>query len=137
MAVEVLERVFLQAVQGQVAVVLVPLQDAPPFQEAGHPLADALQQLVKLLDGRGACVAEAVVTRLILYVHPIQKQHVEMDVQVERRPEALDQGDRAGGGFLLSRPVWMNHQRLQCQWLRLAPLRSRKALWKPLHYQRL
>lgn len=39
-------------------------------------------------------------TRLILYVHPIQKQHVEMDVQVERRPEALDQGDRPGGGFL-------------------------------------
>jgi len=53
MAVNVLERVFLQAVQCQVAVVLIPLQDTPPLQEAGHPLADALQQAVKLLDGWG------------------------------------------------------------------------------------
>lgn len=57
MAVDFLQRVFLlQAVQGQVTVVLVPLQDAPPLQEAGHPLADALQQIVKLLDGWGARV---------------------------------------------------------------------------------
>lgn len=99
-AVEVLERVFLQAFQGQVAVLRIPLQDPPPFQEAGHPPADGMEQVVELLDGRGWRATEAVVAGIVLYIHPVQKQHVEMDVQVQGRAEALDQGDRPSGSFL-------------------------------------
>jgi len=44
-------------------------------------------------------VAEAVFAIGVLNIDSVQKQHVEMYVQVERRSEALDQGDRPGGGF--------------------------------------
>ena len=103
-AVEVLERVFLQAFQGQVAVLRIPLQDPPPFQEAGHPPADGMEQVVELFDGRGWRATEAVVAGIVLYIHPVQKQHVEMDVQIQGRAEALDQSDRPGGSFLAGEP---------------------------------
>ena len=35
-----------------------------------------------------------------LDAHPVAKQHVEVDVEVERATEALDQGDRTGLGRL-------------------------------------
>ena len=46
-AVDVLERILVQAVQAQVAVVLIPFQNALPFQKAGHPLADAVEQVIR------------------------------------------------------------------------------------------
>lgn len=35
-----------------------------------------------------------------LDVHPVEEEHVEVDVEVQRAAEALDQGDRAGLGRL-------------------------------------
>ena len=37
-----------------------------------------------------------------LDVHPVEEQYVEVDVEVERTTEALDQSDRAGSGRLVS-----------------------------------
>jgi len=48
-AVNVLEWVFLQTIQIQVAVVLVPLRDALSLLEAGDSLAALLQRVVELL----------------------------------------------------------------------------------------
>ena len=39
-----------------------------------------------------------------LDIHPIQKQHVEVNIQVQRTTEALDQGDCAGLGGLTGKP---------------------------------
>ena len=57
MAVDVQERICLQPVQGEVAVILVALQDATSFQKAGYRHAESVQQLVELFDywrGRAA-----------------------------------------------------------------------------------
>jgi hypothetical protein len=37
-----------------------------------------------------------------LDVHPVEEQHVQVDVEVERTTEALDQSDRAGSSRLVS-----------------------------------
>ena len=37
-----------------------------------------------------------------LDVHPVEEQHVQVDVEVERTTKALDQSDRAGSGRLVS-----------------------------------
>ena len=37
-----------------------------------------------------------------LDVHSVEEQHVQVDVEVERTTEALDQSDRAGSGRLVS-----------------------------------
>lgn len=95
-----LERIFVKAIQGEVAVILVPLQNPAPFQKARHPLADHLEQVVKLFDGGRRGVAEGVVAEVVLSIHAIEKQHVKMDVQVQGRAEALDQRDRPGGRLL-------------------------------------
>lgn len=47
-------------------------------------------------------------------VHPVQTQHVEVDVQVERAAEALDQGDGAGAGSGLRVPGLVDEVRGQC-----------------------
>ena len=99
MAVDVLEGVFLQSVQGEVAVVLIPLQDTSLFQKAGDPPPDAVQQVVELVDRRRWGVAKAKVVGVVLYADAIQKQHLEVNVQVQGRVEALDQGDRPSKGF--------------------------------------
>jgi len=94
------ERIFLQAFQGQVTVVLVPLQDPLPFLKPGHPLADYLKQVVELFDGGRRGVAEAVLAGIALHEHTIQKQHVKVDVEIQGGAEALDQGHCAGVSLL-------------------------------------
>ena len=42
--------------------------------------------------------------RGILPIDAIQKQHVEMDVKIERRSKPLDQRDSAGAGRLVGKP---------------------------------
>jgi|GEM_PF-6667815 len=38
MAVNILERIYFQPVQGQIVVVLIPLQNTSPFQKIGNSL---------------------------------------------------------------------------------------------------
>ncbi len=37
-------------------------------------------------------------------IHPVEKQHVEVDVEIQRTAEALNQRDRAGLGRLTGTP---------------------------------
>ncbi|MEQ8314659.1 MAG: hypothetical protein RL839_08640, partial [Gammaproteobacteria bacterium] len=55
---------------------------AAPLQKPGHPLADHLEQVVELCDARGWRVAEAVVAQVVLYIHAIQEQ--ERDAQIDK-----------------------------------------------------
>ncbi len=95
----ILKRIILQAVESQVTAALFPLENAAPFQQPGDSLADLVQQVMKLLDRWRQCAAEAIVARDILHIDTIEKQHVKVDIQVQRGSEALDQGDRSGWGF--------------------------------------
>ena len=40
----------------------------------------------------------------LLHVHPVQQQHLEVDVQIERTTEALDEGHRASAGAPMRGP---------------------------------
>lgn len=46
-----------------------------------------------------------------LDVYPIEKQHVEVDIEVQRAAEALDQCDRAGLGRLSGESRLLDHVR--------------------------
>lgn len=75
------ERIFLQAVQGQVTVIFVPFQNPAPLQEPGHPPADHMKQVMELFDARRRGAAKGVVAGVILYIDAIQKKHVEVYVE--------------------------------------------------------
>ncbi len=42
-----------------------------------------------------------------LGIHPVEKQHIEVDVQVQSAAEALDQGDCTGLGRLAGKPGFL------------------------------
>ncbi len=61
-SVNVLHWIFIQPIQGEIAIVFIPLQQAPSFQKTGNPLADGVQYFGKLLYCRGLIVMERPIT---------------------------------------------------------------------------
>ena len=76
----------------------IALQQALPFKIAADTLCDALRQFGEF--GARGCVdpAEAKRTGGVFDVHPIEKQHVKVQIEIECAAKALNQGDRAGAG---------------------------------------
>jgi len=56
--------------------------------------------------GSGRCLYPAEAQRAIaaLNIHSVEEQHVQVDVQVERAAETLDQGDHTSLGRLAGKP---------------------------------
>ena len=72
-------------------------QQSLPFESAGDAGGDGVEQALKFALGRcgdvvetGRCVVER--------VGAIDEEHMEVRVEVQRRTEALDEGDGAGTG---------------------------------------
>ena len=63
--------ILSQTVQSQVAVILIPFQNTAPLQEASHPLADVVEQLMGLCDRRERSAVKAQVASIVLYVDAI------------------------------------------------------------------
>ncbi len=40
----------------------------------------------------------------LIDMHPIEEQHLEVDIEIERRAEPLDQGHRSRAGLLADKP---------------------------------
>ena len=68
-----------------------------PFEGAGDAGGDGVEQALEFRLGRGAATVQAgpfIVER----VDAIDEEHVQVDVEVQRRAESLDEGDGSGAG---------------------------------------
>jgi len=75
------------------------------LQKAPDPLGDGVRQLGELGSGRHPHPAKPLDLSIGPHdIDPIQEQHVEVKVQVQRTTEALDQRHRAGACGLASEP---------------------------------
>jgi hypothetical protein len=102
---QLVHRPGLQAIAGQIAVFRVSLQQPLALQKAPDPFGDGMRQFAQLGAGRGPHRAKPLERSIGPdNIDPIQKQHVEVDVEVQRTAEALDQGHRAGTRPLASEP---------------------------------
>lgn len=91
-----IDRLALKPVAPQVSVLRIPRQRPLPFQVAADAPGKGLGQLREL--GAGRCLHPTEAQRAIrtLDIDPVEEQHVEVQVQIQRAAETLDQGDRAG-----------------------------------------
>ena len=95
-------RVVLVQPLAQVKLFGITLQQPLAFQQSPHPAGDGVGQLRELGRGRLAHPLEVQAGAVGRpFVDAIEKQHVEVYVQVQRRAEALDQRDRTSAGKLL------------------------------------
>lgn len=73
--------------------------DQPPVLEVtGDPLGDALDQGVKLYRAGRRDPAKVHVALGARDVHPVEREHMEMYVQIQGTPGPLDESDRPGVG---------------------------------------
>lgn len=94
-AEQVVERAAF-AIIGEPGVLRVALDQALLLQRATEALRDVFDGDLKVLWAGLRHSAEQRLPSLVDRVHPVEKQSVEVDVQVRRRAEALDQ--RLGAG---------------------------------------
>ena len=90
---ELLESVVGFEVEG--GGLVVADQQSLPFEGAGDAGGDGAQQALEFRLGRGAATVQAgpfIVER----VDAIHEEHVQVDVDVQRRAESLDEGDGSG-----------------------------------------
>jgi len=86
----------------QIKLLGVALQQPFTLDQPLDPAGDIVGQLRQLGRRGPAHPLEARPSAVLAHqVNPIQKQHMEVDVEVQRRAEALDQRDRARAGRLL------------------------------------
>ena len=77
--------------------VCVAHEQAKAFEQTGHPLADGMQQLREFGGSRPWCPMKRRAASFEI-VHPVEKEHMEVNIEVQRRTEPLDQGDRGFRG---------------------------------------
>jgi hypothetical protein len=83
-------------------------QDAFALQKPGHALADRMHQLYQFLLFRPIGAQEPCSTVFGFRVNPIQEQHMEMYIEIERTTEPLDQRHRTGLCGLSSESCLLN-----------------------------
>ncbi len=104
MAHQVIHRVRFRSLPGQIAILGIALQQSSPFQDTADALGNGVGQLGKLGTARRLDPAKAGRSIGALRIRPTEKQHVEMNVHIERGAEVLDQCHRAGVGRLAGEP---------------------------------
>ncbi len=73
------------------AVLSIPLQQSLTFEIPGQTVRYGVSKLIELAACRGFDPPKLCRHRII-YVHSIEKQHVKMDIQIQRTAKALNQG---------------------------------------------
>ena len=94
-AEELLESVAGFEVKGRV--LFIAEQQSLPFEGTGDASGDGAQQALEFRSGRSRTMVEAG-PFLFERVDAIDEQHVQGDVEVQCRAEALDEGDGSGAG---------------------------------------
>ena len=87
----------LTGLEVEVVAVCVAHERAKAFEQTGHPLADGAQQLREFGGSRPRCPMKRRAASFEV-AHPVEKEHMEVNVEVQRRTEPPDQGDRTGLG---------------------------------------
>jgi hypothetical protein len=84
---QLIQRVIVHRIRGQVAVLGIALQQALPFQKTAHALRDGERQLGEFLGGwyldpakPGCCIG-------MIDIHPIQEQHVKWMLRLRALPK--------------------------------------------------
>lgn len=91
-----LHGVLIRIIQIQVTVFFITLEDVLALQKAGNPVADRMHQLYQFLLFLPIGALETCSTVFGFRVNPIQEQHMEMYIEIERTAEPLDQRHRTG-----------------------------------------
>jgi hypothetical protein len=93
--------VGIHALGGEVAVAGITHQQALAFQVTANPLGDGTGQLGEFTIGWRFNPAKPCGLVITANVHAVQKEHVEVDIEIKRPPKSLNQGDGPGmcGGF--------------------------------------
>ena len=86
---------FVRGVELQIGVLNVPHQQALAFQESADPLADRLDERFQC-PGTGRRQAVKHGWLMVDEIHPVQKQHVKVNVEIQGTAEALYQRHGAG-----------------------------------------
>ena len=81
----------------EVAAVYAAHEQVKAFEQSGHPVADGVQLLRELGGSRPWCPMKRRAAAFEV-VHPVEKEHMEVNIEVQRRTEPLDQGDATGPG---------------------------------------
>ena len=87
----------LTGLEVEVVAVCVARERAKAFEQTGHPLADGVQQLRELGGSRPRCPMKRRAASFEV-VRPVEKEHMKVNVEVQRRTKPPDQGDRTGLG---------------------------------------
>ena len=113
-AEELLETVGGFEVEG--GVLFVADQQSLPFEGAGDTGGDGVEQALEF--GLGRCGDAVETGRFVIErVGAVDEEHVQVGVEVQRRAEALDEGDRSGAGanvrsWTIAVPATMESPRL-------------------------
>jgi len=91
------DRRFLARIERQIRVFDVPCDQPRALERAPDPLGDRSDQDGKLI-GAGGRHEQELEIRPVTGMDAVEAEHVEVDVEVERGAEALDQHDRARPG---------------------------------------
>ena len=91
-------RIVVHRITRQVAVLHIPFQQTLAFQKAPYPVGDGVRQSGEFGAARRLHPTEPCGSKASIDIHAIQKQHVEMNVEVKRTAEALDQRDGTRSG---------------------------------------
>ena len=93
-AQSLLHGVFVALFQVQVTVFFIALKDSFAFQKPSHAVADRMHQLRQFLPIRCIGTMKATFTPGCGGVNTIQKQHVKVNIEVQRTAKTLDQRHR-------------------------------------------
>ena len=93
--------VGIHALWSEVAVAGIAHQQALAFQVTANPLGDGMGQLSEFIIGWRFNPAKPCGSVITADVHAVQKEHVEVDVEIKGPSKSLNQGDGPGmcGGF--------------------------------------
>lgn len=105
---QVTHRPLLHRIRRQIAVLRIPLQQSTPLKKATDPVGNGVGQASELLTAGSLEPLKTSYRMGITNVHPIQYQHMEMNVQIKRRAETLDKGDGTGVGRLVGLPCLLD-----------------------------
>ncbi len=87
--------IAVHPIRGKIAVLGNPLQQALALQKAANAPGDGMGQLPEFVGGRRLDPVKPDRSVRVLDIHPIEEQHVEMDIGVERRASrGLDRRSR-------------------------------------------
>jgi len=89
--VQLLHRPRFHGIRGQITVLGIPLQSSLPFQETANTAGDRLGQ-TQVQRASAPSPTRTGGSIGTIGIHPVEEQHVEMDIQVERGPNVFGSG---------------------------------------------